>query len=139
MIARTFEELDAWQLAVELKNSVEALLATSHAKRDGNFCDQIRSSSASAPANISEGFGYYEHPQFARHVRIAIATLDETRHHLRDGVERCFWSGDNAAPLIRLAKRARGACVGLLAHLCTTDAPQPWTGTPLRPKQRRRK
>ena len=137
MIARTFEELDAWRLADELKTEVEAILATSTATRDANFCDQIRSAAASASANISEGFGYYSHPQFARHVRIAVASLDETRNHLRDGMARGFWSAERVAPLILLSKRSRGACVGLLRHLTTTEAPQPWEGTPLRPRRRR--
>ena len=137
MVARTFEELDAWRLADELKNRLWALLATSAAKRDVKFCDQISSSASSSPANISEGFGYYDHPQFARHVRIAIASLDETRNHLNDGVQRRFWTADDVAPLLQLTKRARGACVRLLEHLTTTDAPQPWTGQPIRPRRRR--
>lgn len=137
MVARTFEELDAWLLSDELNRAVLAIVANSRAKRDGAFCDQIRSSAASAPANISEGFGYYNHPQFARHVRIAIASLDETRNHLLHGVEERFWTADALEPLLRLTKRARGAAVGLLRHLTTTDAPQPWNGTVLQSRKRR--
>jgi four helix bundle protein len=126
MVVRRFEELDAWRLADELKKAVYQILDQSAAGRDLNFYDQLRNSASSPPANISEGFGYYEHPQFARHVRIAIASLDETRNHLADGIDRRFWTADQATPLIRLANRARGACAGLLKHLRTTRAPSPW-------------
>jgi|SRR5689334_7328552 four helix bundle protein len=136
MAARTFEELDAWLLATELKRRVYEILTGSSAARDADFCNQLRSAAGSAPANISEGFGYYNHPQFARHVRIAIGSLDETRNYLRDGIERRFWTDQDLQTLLRLCKRARGACVGLLEHLTTTDAPQPWHGTRLRPKKK---
>lgn len=139
MAAHTFEELDAWRLSDELKKGVSAILANSRTQRAGNFRDQIRSAAASAPANISEGFGYYDHPQFARHVRIAIASLDETRNHLLDGIHNRYWSAERAEPLLRLAKRARGAAVGLLEHLATTEAPQPWQNRPLGPRRKRRR
>jgi four helix bundle protein len=126
MVAKQFEELDAWQLANELKEKVVAILATSPAKRDAEYCDQIRRSTKSSPANIAEGFGYYEHPQFARHVRIAIASLDETKNHLTDGISERFWTADQIHPLILLVRRARAASVGLLKHLTTTRAPTRW-------------
>jgi hypothetical protein len=58
MIARRFEDLEAWQLANEVKKRVYALLDISKARQDRKFCEQITESAASAPANLSEGFGY---------------------------------------------------------------------------------
>ncbi|HZR25484.1 MAG TPA: four helix bundle protein [Vicinamibacterales bacterium] len=126
MIVRTFEDLDAWRLSDDLKNGVYAILATTPAKRDGKFCDQIKASASSAPANIAEGFGYYDHPQFAKHVRIAIGSLDETKNHLGDGIDRQFWTLAQIEPLLTLHRRARGACTGLLRHLTSSRAPKPW-------------
>jgi four helix bundle protein len=123
MVAHRYEELDAWQLANELKRKVYELVATTAAKSDFDFRNQIMESAASAPANLAEGFGYYRHPEFAKHTRIAKSSLMETQNHLGDGVDREHWPAERAQPLITLANRAIGACVGLLAHLETSDAP----------------
>jgi len=123
MIAHRYEELDAWQLANELKRKVYELVETSAARNDFDFRDQIRNSAASAPANLAEGFGYYRHPEFARHARTAKSSLMETQNHLGDGADRGHWTTERAQPLVKLADRAIGACVGLLAHLETSDAP----------------
>jgi four helix bundle protein len=123
MVARRYDELEAWQLANELKQKVYELINRSPAKDDRRFCDQIRDSAASAPANLSEGFGYYRHPEFARHTRTAKSSLMETQNHLGDGVDRGHWSAERARPLVRLADRAIGKCVRLLQHLETNDAP----------------
>jgi four helix bundle protein len=124
MGARRFDELDAWRLADELKKKVYALLDRTDARRDRRFCDQITAAAASAPANLAEGFGYYRHPEFARHARIAKSSLMETQNHLRDGVDRRFWSAQQADTLLHLADRAVGACVRLIAYLETSDAPR---------------
>ncbi|HMJ84867.1 MAG TPA: four helix bundle protein [Vicinamibacterales bacterium] len=133
MIARRFEDLEAWQLANEVKKRVYALLDISKARKDRKFCEQITESAASAPANLSEGFGYYRHPEFARHTRVAKSSLMETQNHLGDGVDRGFWTDAQARPICELADRAIGKCVRLLAHLETTEAP----GTINPPKRRK--
>jgi len=102
---------------------VYELLDTSVARKDRSFCDQITESASSAPANLSEGFGYYRHPEFAKHTRIAKSSLMETQNHLGDGIDRGFWTYAQARPIHELADRAIGKCVRLLAHLETTDAP----------------
>jgi four helix bundle protein len=124
MAARRFEELDAWKLADELKKKVYALLDRSNARRDRRFCEQLTAAAASAPANLAEGFGYYRHPEFAKHTRIAKSSLMETQNHLRDGVDRRFWSAQQADSLLHLADRAIGACVRLIAYLEASDAPR---------------
>jgi four helix bundle protein len=123
MIAYRYQDLDAWRLANELKRNVYSLVNETQARHDHSFRDQIRDSAASAPANLAEGFGYFRHPEFARHTRTAKSSLMETHNHLGDGVDRGYWSAERAQPLVRLADRAIGACVRLLAHLETSDAP----------------
>jgi four helix bundle protein len=123
MSVRRYEDLDVWRLANELKKNVYELLDRAPAVVDRSFRQQIIDSAASAPANLAEGFGYYRHPQFAKHVRIAKASLIETHNHLGDGVDRRCWSTDEAKQLQLLADRAIGASVRLLAYLETTTAP----------------
>jgi four helix bundle protein len=126
MVIRDYQDLVAWQLADELKQKVYELIETSSARTDFRFRDQMMASAASAPANIAEGFAYYRHPEFARHVRIARAEITETLHHLGDGVQRGHWNAERALASEQLARRARGAATGLLRHLMTTKAPDCW-------------
>jgi four helix bundle protein len=124
MGVRRYRDLAAWQLANELKRKVYALVDGSPARSDRRFRDQIRNSAASAPANLSEGFGFYRHPEFARYTRNAKSSLMETQNHLADGADRGHWSVKDAEMLERLADRGIGACVRLLAYLETSEAPQ---------------
>jgi four helix bundle protein len=112
MRGHRYEDLAAWQLANELKEQMYDLIDNSPARNDFEFRDQIKDSSSSAPANISEGFGYYYHKQFARHVRIARASAMETHNHLGDGVKRGHWTEEKVIPRQQLAKRAIGAATG---------------------------
>jgi four helix bundle protein len=121
-----YQDLVAWQLADELKRKVYELVDNSSARNDLHFRDQIKDSTSSAPTNIAEGFGYYRHAEFARHVRIAKSELLETHHHLIDGVDRGHWSREQATPLQKLADRAAGASTRLLKYLMTTEAPSRW-------------
>ena len=142
MVAKRYEELEAWQLSNELKRNVYAILASTSARDDWKFRDQITESAASAPANLAEGFGYYRHPEFAKHTRIAKASLMETQNHLGDGIDRGHWSEDRVGPLLKLVDRAIRVTVGLLQHLETTEAPgtegKPRrTGTTFRKRERK--
>jgi hypothetical protein len=52
-----FEDLDAWKLAVELRDLVYRLTDSGKVLRDTDFRSQIRDSASSPPRNISEGVG----------------------------------------------------------------------------------
>jgi four helix bundle protein len=54
---RRFEDFDCWKLSNELKLAIYEVVERPHIKTDRDFCDQIRSAVASAPANIAEGLG----------------------------------------------------------------------------------
>jgi four helix bundle protein len=123
MVAKRYEELEAWQLANDLKRRVYELFRSTKARFNRLFSDQLTESAASAPSNLAEGFAAYRHPEFAKHTRIAKSSLTETHNHLGDGVDRGYWTAEKVEPIRQLAERAIGACVGLLHHLETTDAP----------------
>jgi four helix bundle protein len=119
----SFEQLQCWQLANELKQNVYALIDRTSAKSDVKFCEQIKGSAASGPSNIAEGFGHYGHGDAARYARIAKASLTETRNHILDGIDRRHWTPDDADPLLQVAKRAVAATTGWLAYLKSTPTP----------------
>jgi len=124
-MARSYDELRAWQLANELKLSVYKLTQTGSVTRDFKFNEQLRDSAASATRNIAEGFGRYKPAQFRQFLDVAIASLAETSNHLRDGVDRKHFNRDDIDPLLRLAARARGASIGLKRYLKDAAPPEP--------------
>ena len=79
--ARSFTELDAWQLANELKLAVYVLIRSREVQRDVEFRNQLRNAAASAPRNLAEGFGRYFPREFSQYLRIANGSLMETSNH----------------------------------------------------------
>jgi four helix bundle protein len=104
--ARDFHELVCWQLAHQLKCEIFDLTEVGPASRDFKFRDQIRDSSASAPSNISEGFGRYRPREFAQYLRYAKASLKETKNHLIDARDRRYIDDKIVSRLINLAGAA---------------------------------
>ena len=134
-MARRIQDFAVWQLSRELERRVFAVTAMSQAADDFDYCRQIRRSSSSAPRNIAEGFGRFTPGEFARFVRIARGSLEETKDHLDAGFERGYFSELEHAEMIVLANRALGASVRLAQYLDT--AAKTWT--PRKPTEKRRK
>ncbi len=134
--ARSFTELDAWQLANELKLGVYVLIRSGDAQRDFEFRDQIRNAAASAPRNIAEGFGRYLPRDFSQYLRIANGSLMETSNHLQDGCDRGYFKAADIEPLQTLARRASAAVTGLIRYLQSASAnPRPHE-PPVNPRTR---
>jgi four helix bundle protein len=124
---RRYQDLVAWQLANELKIKVYELIDGSPTvHQDARFVTQIKDSASSAPSNIAEGFGAYDHPQAARYAKIGRSSLMETHNHLGDGADRKHWSRAKAAELQQLAERAMAATTRWLEYLMTSDTPSRW-------------
>ena len=114
MGARDFQDLLAWQLSYELKCEVVAFTATGLASKDFKYRDQIRTSSASAPSNISEGFGRFRAGDFARFLEFARGSLMETQNHLIDGRDRGYLDVALYSRLVHLCRAALKTTTALL-------------------------
>jgi len=123
MGARRFEDLIAWQLAFQLQEEVFSFTSTGPATRDFKFCEQIRESGRSAVRNTAEGFGRYRPKEFAHFLRIAAASLHETKNHLIDGLQRGYQSSADHERRRRLCLRAIKANSRLQRYLDTAEAP----------------
>jgi four helix bundle protein len=128
--ARSFTELHAWQLANELKRGVYGLIDSTRARHDTKFSDQLRDAAASAPRNIAEGFGRYQPKEFSQYLRVANGSLMETSNHLRDGVDRGYFTQSQIDPLLTLAKRASAAVTRLIRYLRHARPPEPLNPEP---------
>ena len=78
----SFEELEAWKCARQLRKSISDLVKSFPAEEKYRLVDQLVRASRSITANIAEGFGrfhYQENIQFCRQAR---GSLHETLDHL---------------------------------------------------------
>ncbi len=129
---RKYEDLDAYQLSKQLRDAIFTMTEVGPTLKNLKFRDQIRRSSSSAPANIAEGFGRFRPTEFAQFLRIARASLFETRNHIEDGVTKKYFSDEDASNLLCLQVRATKAATGLLRYLesCKGKAPTGWNREP---------
>jgi len=127
-----FEDLDAYQLSRELRDTIFSLTETGPTSTNITFRDQIRQSSSSPPANIAEGFGRFKPREFAHFTRIARASLLETPNHIEDASKKKYFSEKDCAKLFELQVRATKAATGLLRYLdsCRGKAPTGWNVEP---------
>jgi four helix bundle protein len=123
MGVKHFTELRAWQLANSLKIEVYRFTDVPPAVQDRRFCDDIRASSASVCANLSEGFGRYTHGEFAHFVVIARGSLAETQDHMLDAQDRRYLVPESFAQMWALSVDAMRAVSGLLTYLRTHPTP----------------
>lgn len=117
-------DLDAWQLAHHVKIGIYDLIRDGPIAVDVKFRNQVRNAAASAPRNIAEGFSRDVPHEFAHFLRIASSALMETSNHLQDGLERSYFSTQDAERLMILTRRAGNAVTRLLASLQTDGQPR---------------
>jgi four helix bundle protein len=123
MGARNFKELLAWQAADALRRGVIAATASGAGSRDFTFVDQIRRAANSACANIAEGFGRYQHKEFAQFLSIAKGSLAEVQDHLTAAEAMGYLDAEATRTLNREADRALRLTASLITHLRRTKAP----------------
>jgi four helix bundle protein len=130
------EDIVAWQLATELKKWVFRIIARPSVARHFKFCDQIRTSSRSGPANISEGFWRYRPRDNARFVRIALGSLGETANHLNDAFAEKYIEEEEYKEVAKLARRALSITIAWHTHLITCPERAPDSRSNKPPKGR---
>lgn len=74
-----FEDLDVWQNAIELSNTIYSILKDC---KDYSFKDQICRASVSVPSNIAEGFERQSNKEYIHFLYIAKGSAGEVRTQL---------------------------------------------------------
>ena len=118
MGVKRLEDLVAFQLAVELKRGVYALVdGNSRARSDWRYRDQIFDAALGGESNIAEGWHRHGAAEIAQFLRYALASLAETERRLRDGVDRNYFTLSEVEPLRRTCSRTIGATTNLWKSL----------------------
>ena len=116
-MAKSFRELDCWQLAFEISSCVKRFLKSGPAARDFKFRDQLLDAARGPGRNIAEGFGRFNPTEIMQFLDFATASLDETENHLREGVESEYFPAEQVAPVIVLIARCRKAIASWHSYL----------------------
>lgn len=84
---QSFEELEAWKKARELKNEISELVKGFPADEKYRLTDQLIRSTRSINTQIAEGHGRNTWPDKIRFCVIARGSLSETLNHLVDAFD----------------------------------------------------
>jgi four helix bundle protein len=122
MIAKKFRELRAWQATYAFKLKIYDLIEAGPLSEDESLKKQLREGAASAPSQISEGFGRFDPVDFARFVKMARASIIECQNHLQDAVDRQHITEHVRAEHDKLAREALMEIGGLLDYLHSPEA-----------------
>jgi four helix bundle protein len=117
-----FEDLVAWQLAVQLQQLADRYCEKPAVQRDFKFRDQLADAAASAPRNIAEGFGRFHHPDFARFARVAKASEQEVINHFIHARQLEYLTEAELAEGMHAARKAIKVLNGLIRYLDATPS-----------------
>ena len=122
MGARTFRELEVWQLADRLRTEIANLTIADPVRKDFRFCAELQSSARSIGANIAEGFARYRPAEFVQFLRYARGSLAEVDTYVRELRLRSLVPPSACDELEALIARTGGALMGLVHYLQSDEA-----------------
>jgi four helix bundle protein len=122
MGVRRFTDLRAWQACDAYKKAVYRLGDQHPRLREWRRWNQFEDSVAGPPAHISEGFGRFSPPDFARYCVMARASLMESQNHLIDAVDSGYFTEVMRAELNAMAETSLEEVTGLMEYLRSPEA-----------------
>ena len=114
---KTFEELECYKLARELRKAVSKFCKTLPREEEYRLKDQIVRSSRSVTANISEGYGRHHHQENVQFCRTARGSLTETLDHLNTALDEEYLTGPDYSALRKLLEETWKVLNGYIAYL----------------------
>ena len=114
---RTYRDLVAWQLGMDLAQMVFRITGDFPKSEQYGMVAQMRRAAASVPANIAEGYGRGRKAEFRRFLEIARGSLFELQT-FAELARRLEWIQGKELPEAReLANRLDAVLAGLLASV----------------------
>lgn len=114
---RGFEDLKAWQLARRLMKECHEMAKGLPREEKYDLADQIRRSSKSVMANISEGYGRYHYLDRLRFFYFARGSLNETINHIITASDLQYIDAPRARELYELGREAERTLNGYINHV----------------------
>jgi four helix bundle protein len=115
-IAR-FEDLQSWQKARQLANSIYDLTGHPGFSKDFRLSGQIRDAAGSVMHNIAEGFDAGTNLEFIRFLKIARRSASEVQSELYPALGRNYVDQDELTATYSLATEAKRLVNGMTRYL----------------------
>lgn len=96
---QSFEEMDIWQSARKIANTVYDLSDSGRFSKDFGLRDQMRRASISILSNIAEGFESQSQQTFVRYLAHAKASAGESRAQLYIALDRKYLTAEEFTAL----------------------------------------
>jgi len=116
-----FEDLEIWQLAMDLCRRLYEITKEGDLSKDYRFKDQIRAASGSIMDNIAEGFERNGKGEFIQHLSIAKGSAGEVRSQLYRAFDQQYFDKDQFDKLYNLAGEIASKTSNLISYLNASD------------------
>ena len=124
MSFKSFEELEVWKKARDLRKQISSVTKTFPKEETYRLADQLLRSSRSISANIAEGFGRFHHQENIQFCRIAGGSLYETLEHIICAVDENYITKDLYQNLRKQFDVVLKLLNGYIAYLKKTKSTQ---------------
>ena len=121
MTFKSFEEIEAWQLAREMCAIVKRLTLKEEFSKDWELRKQIRNASGRVMDCIAEGFERGQNNEFRNFLGISKGSCGEVRSQGYRALDNGFISEEERRELDNMAKRTAAAIQGLIDYLNRTE------------------
>lgn len=120
---KTFEELECYKLARELRKVISRFCKTLPREEEYSLKSQIIRSSRSVTANIAEGYGRHHHQENTQFCRTARGSLTETLDHLITALDEEYLVDAEYVGLRKQLEETWKVLNGYIAYLqrCAND------------------
>src|SRR5512136_446069 len=112
-----FEELQSWQKARQLVNSIYEFTGHPDFSRDFRLRDQIRDAAGSVMHNIAEGFDAGSNPEFIRFLKMARRSASEVQSQLYLSLDRKYITPAELRIAYDLSTEAKRLINGMISYL----------------------
>jgi len=130
MTIQRFEEIEGWQAARELVNSIYDLTMNGDFAMDFGLCDQIRRAAGSSMHNIAEGFDAGSNTEFVRFLRYSQRSCTEVKSQLYLAKDRKYISEQEFSRSYRMAETVHSKVGGFINYLLRSKRQQLRTANP---------
>ena len=112
-----FEELQSWQKARLLANSIYDLTIQPQFSRDFRLRDQVQGAAGSVMHNIAEGFDAGTNPEFIRFLKYARRSASEVQSQLYLALDRKYINAAELRITYELATETKRLFNGMIGYL----------------------
>lgn len=112
-----YKQLKVWQVAHGVVKQVYRVTESFPVCERWGLTDQVRRSAVSVPANIAEGAGRNGDAEFARFLRIAMGSANETEYHLFLARDLGYLPATVAEPLERDVSEVKRMLTNLIVRI----------------------